>query len=386
MHILSLNAGSSSLKVGLYQYQSSQLQHLANVHIDELKNTPQLKLSLSSGHKEAYSLQLQADTLYSQAFYQVLTALGQHFELNIQAIGHRVVHGGAYFSQPTIITHEVLAQLYQLAHLAPLHQPVNLALVEVTQAYLPHIQHIACFDTAFHQGHNPLFDAFGLPKVWTEQGIRAYGFHGLSCQSIVHQFAQLQPDAQNDKLIIAHLGSGASVTAVAQGKSIATSMGFSAAEGLMMGTRCGQIDAGVILHLMRQGLSVDAVDNLLNKESGLLGVSGESSDMRQLLASDTEQARFAIDLFCYRAAKNIASLLPALNGLEHIIFTAGIGTHTPIVRQKIIHYLTWLDIALDTEANNNNELALHTHHSQVKVWCFDTDEEYELAQSCLNFV
>lgn len=385
MHILSLNAGSSSLKVGLYQYHSNQLQHLANVHIDELKTTPQLKLSLSNGHQETYPLHLQADILYSQAFYQVLTALGQHVELNIQAIGHRIVHGGAYFAQPIVITPDILTQLYSLSHLAPLHQPVNLALVEVTQAYLPHIQHIACFDTAFHQGHNPLFDAFGLPRKWTEQGIRAYGFHGLSCQSIVRQFSQLQPEAQNDKIIIAHLGSGASVTAIEQSKSVATSMGFSAAEGLMMGTRCGQIDAGVILHLIRQGLNVDEVDNLLNKESGLLGVSGESSDMRQLLNSESEYAQFAVELFCYRAAKNIASLLPALNGLEHIIFTAGIGTHNAPVREKIIGYLAWLGVEIDITANYEHQLKLHTAESAIKVWCFDTDEEYELAQSCLSF-
>lgn len=386
MQVLSLNAGSSSLKVGLYEHQNDELVLIANVHIDELKNTPTLKLDLANGYHESYALTLDPNILYSQAFHQVLLALDSHCQLNIHAIGHRIVHGGSAFAEPVLIAPEILTQLYQLSPLAPLHQPVNLALVEVAQAYLPQVLHIACFDTAFHSGHNPLFDTYGLPQVWTDQGIRGYGFHGLSCQSIVRQFGKLHPEIQHDKLIIAHLGSGASVTAVEEGKSVATSMGFSAAEGLMMGTRCGQIDAGIILHLMRQGLSIDDVDYALNHESGLLGVSNESSDMRQLLASQSKGAQFAIELFCYRAAKNIASLLAALHGLEHIVFTAGIGTHTPLVRSKIIRHLAWLGIDLDTNANEDNAMTLHTEHSRVKVWCFDTDEEYELAIGCLPFL
>ena len=329
--ILTINAGSSTLKIGLFT------------------STPPVQaVSRQSLPPES-------------AVEDILRTLPR--EINLKAIGHRVVHGGQAFTAPTVIDQQVYQQLHTLAPLAPLHLPPALTMIQALQAHIPEVPHVACFDTAFHHTTRWENRQLPLPAPYGDEGIIRYGFHGLSYEYIA---GQLAPSA-GPRVIVAHLGNGASACAMLKGKSVATSMGFSALDGMMMGSRTGSIDPGAIVHLQTHyGMSGPEISDLLYKKSGLIGVSGISSDMRVLSQSDAPAARRAVDLFCYRAAQEIAALIPAISGIDTLVFTGGIGENSVEVREKIHTHLAWLShhsmvIATDEEAM----IAQHTAH-QIK--------------------
>lgn len=282
---------------------------------------------------------------------------------DITAIGHRVVHGGDKFTSPVIITPQIIKELEEFIPLAPLHQPAALELIAEAMKLYPDIPHIACFDTSFHHTLPEIERMFALPKKYYDSGIKRYGFHGLSYEYIASVLPENLGEKANGKIIVAHLGGGASACALKNLQSIATSMGFSTLDGLMMGTRPGALDAGVIMHLIEhKKMTLDEINHLLYKESGLLGISGASSDMRELLASDEQAAHNAIELYCYIAAKQIAALLPAIGGLDALVFTGGIGEHAKPVREKICAHLKWL--------------------GDFAVYAIATDEEIVIAKAC----
>jgi acetate kinase len=295
-----------------------------------------------------------------------------------------VVHGGAEFSQAVRIDAQVLAKLESLIPLAPLHQPHNLKPIRIVAELEPQVPQFACFDTAFHHGQREVAQAFALPGTITGRGVRRYGFHGLSYEYIASELPRIEPKAAAGRVIAAHLGNGASMCALDAGKSVASTMGFTAVDGLPMGTRCGNVDPGVILYLMDQ-LKMDtrAVEKLIYHESGLLGVSGMSSDMRTLLASDDPRARFAVDLFVYRIGRELGALAATLKGIDAIVFTAGIGEHAAVIRERICRDAAWLGVELDAAANEAGGPRISTASSKVSAWVIPTNEELMIARhSC----
>ncbi len=297
------------------------------------------------------------------------------------AVGHRVVHGGADFDTPVRVNADVLARLQRLVPLAPLHQPHNLAAIQTIAEVAPTLPQVACFDTAFHRAQATLAQTFGLPPEITGRGVRRYGFHGLSYEYVAQALRAIDSRAARGRVIVAHLGNGASMCAMHNGTSVATTMGFTPLDGLMMGTRGGSLDPGVILYLLDE-LQMDAraIEKLLYRQSGLLGVSGISSDMRTLLASDDPRARFAIDLFCYRAKRELGSLAASLDGLDALVFTGGIGENAAPIRERICQDAAWLGVALDREANLNGAPRISLETSRVPVWIVPTDEETMIAR------
>ena len=295
--------------------------------------------------------------------------------------GHRVVHGGEHFSAPVLINADLLASLERLVPLAPLHQPHNLAAIRALTALRPGLAQVACFDTAFHATQGALAQSLALPREFTAGGVKRYGFHGLSYEYIASVLPQVLGERGEGRIIVAHLGNGASLCALRQRKSIATTMGFSTLDGLMSGTRCGSIDPGALFYLMRERkLSPQELEDLLYRKSGLLGVSGESSDMRDLLASARPAAKEAIDLFCYRAVREIGSLAAALGGLDALVFTAGIGERSHEVRTRICAQLAWLDLRIDITANRAHQITISHTQSRVAVCVIPTNEEAVIAR------
>jgi len=318
-----------------------------------------------------------------QALFTWIESLANQYRL--VAVGHRVVHGGTEFYLPTIVTPEVFAKLQNLIPLAPLHQPHNLEAIKIISSIYPKLLQVACFDTAFHQTQLKLATLFAIPASLTNAGIIRYGFHGLSYEYIASVLDTYLGKLASGKIVVAHLGNGASMCAMQQQKSVATSMGFTALDGLMMGTRCGSIDPGVILYLIQQkGYTAPAVEKLLYEQSGLLGVSNFSGDMRELLQKPTAETVAAIDLFCYRAARELGAMTTTLQGCDAIVFTAGIGENTPIVRQKICEWLTWMGVALDNSANQNNSNIISHKDSKILVAVIPTNEEYMIAKKTLD--
>jgi acetate kinase len=297
----------------------------------------------------------------------------------ITAVGHRIVHGGLGFAAPVVVTPELLAGIEALEPLAPLHQPQGVAGIHAASERLPAAVQVACFDTAFHHTCPPEAMRFALPRPWHDRGVRRYGFHGLSYESIVGRLPLVAGELP-ERLIVAHLGAGASLAAIHAGRSIATTMGFTPLDGLVMATRSGAIDPGAVLHLITAGgLSAAGVERLLTRESGLLGVSGISGDMRELLASADPQAAEAVGLFCYRAIREIGSLVAALGGLDAIVFTAGIGEHAAEIRRRIVAGLAWLGLDLDLAANAAHGPRITQPASRVAAWVIPTDEEAVIA-------
>jgi acetate kinase len=295
------------------------------------------------------------------------------------AVGHRVVHGGTAFSAPVRIDAAVLDTLQRLWPLAPLHQPHNLAAIRAIAAISPSLPQVACFDTAFHHGKPPVAQRFALPRELHEAGIRRYGFHGLS-YDIGAALRERAPDVAGGRVVVAHLGAGASLCAMLGGKSIDTTMGFTALDGLPMGTRCGALDPGVILYLLRErGTDADRIEDLLYHHSGLLGISGLSSDMRELLGSHDQRAEDAVDLFVYCIARELGALAATLGGLDGLVFTAGIGEHAPEIRRRVCGRSAWLGIVLDLDANERGDECISTATSRVSVWRITTDEERVIA-------
>ena len=389
--LLVINSGSSSVKFAAYDVEfDSALTRLVNGKIDGIDSAPRLQVW---GHDGAVlqdrAISVSADPDLSpqeEAFTQLFDWLGQHMAgRELGAVGHRVVHGGERFTRPARVTPEVLSQLDSYTPLAPLHQPHNLSAIRAIAALQPDLPQVACFDTEFHTTQPWVSQAYALPRHITQAGVKRYGFHGVSYEHI----ASVLPDcldiaAANGRVVVAHLGNGASLCAMQERKSVASTMGFTALDGLMMGTRCGNLDPGVVLHLMGAlGMSVEAVEKLLYAQSGLLGVSGISGDMRTVEASQTPEARQAIDLYAHRIKQELGSMAASLGGLDALVFTAGIGENSASIRQRVCQDAAWLGVVLDEAANQAAGLGarcISTAGSRVAVWVIPTNEELMIAR------
>jgi acetate kinase len=376
--LLVLNAGSSSIKCATYDGAGPRPTRRARVHADLRDDA--LLLTVEAGGEERVAALPRPDTAAWEAAIALVLGRAQEIAAGpIRAVGHRVVHGGGRFERPVVVTPEILGELAGMEPLAPLHQPQNVAGIRAAAAALPEAIQVACFDTAFHHTCPPVATRLAIPRPWHDRGIRRYGFHGLSYESVVARLPEVTGGIP-ERVVIAHLGAGASLCGVRAGRSIATTMGFTPLDGLVMATRCGSIDPGAVLHLvLREGLSPATVETLLTRESGLLGVSGISGDMRVLLESGESSAAEAVELFCERAARETASLAAALGGLEAVVFTAGIGEHAPAIRGRIAAKLAWLGLELDGEANARHGPRISTAASRVAAWVIPTDEEGVIA-------
>jgi acetate kinase len=375
-----INAGSSSIKFALFEGEEEQL--LFRGQIENIGVAPKLTAEDPDGKKVVENEWQAAELDHGKATRVILeTAIGLLGGKHVAGVGHRVVHGGTTFTEPTVVTRNVIASLKELCPLAPLHQPHNLAAIEAIQSAAPHIPQVACFDTAFHQSQPHIAQAFALPRELTEGGIRRYGFHGLSYEFVSSRLRTVAPEYADKKIIIAHLGNGASICAIHKGRSVATTMGFTAVEGLVMGTRCGTLDPGVLIYLMdERGLDARGLESLVYKKSGLLGVSGISSDMRTLRQSDDPKAREAIDLFVYRIVREIGSLAAALGGIDGLVFTGGIGQRDILTRREVIAGCAWLGASIDEDANSAGEARIDDDYSKFPIWVLPTDEERVIAR------
>jgi acetate kinase len=394
MSILSVNAGSSSLKFALYPIQGDgigEAEVTGNIEGLEPSGEPRICMAIQGQGKELTDVCVMSD---QEPFEAALDALDSLLALRlshvpVQAIAHRVVHGGAFYNSSVRVTPEVMNQLATLNALAPLHQPHNLAGIQAFTTSFPDVPQVACFDTAFHRTLSPLETTFAIDKKLTEQGVRRYGFHGLSYQYVSQVLQRHVPRAAG-RTVMAHLGNGASVCATMAHQSRATTMGFSALDGLMMGTRSGALDPGVLLYLMEQGWDHDQIQKLLYKQSGLLGVSGESADMRTLRASASDAARFATDLFAHRVVREAGALSACIGGLDVLAFTGGIGEHDAVLRQQVGDALAYLgvhvDAARNAKATGDSVASIHADNSAIEVWVIPTDEGRVAAQDALAFL
>ncbi|HUN80084.1 MAG TPA: acetate/propionate family kinase, partial [Phycisphaerae bacterium] len=381
--IIVLNAGSSSLKFSIFAIVDNKLSVRARGQIEGLGTTPRFKARDHRGQPLADSV-VDGSTKsfgHHEAFAYLADWMRSNFrgELNPLAVGHRMAHGGMDFVEPILIDADVLARLEKLIPLVPLHQPHNIAAIKAVTALRPDLQQVACFDTAFHRGRAGVTERFGLPDELFRLGLRRWGFHGLSYDSISRQFRQIAPETAAGRVIVAHLGSGASLCAMKGGRSVDTTMGFSALDGVPMGTRCGSLDPGVILFLLHQGWNAQRIEELLYKKSGLIGVSSVSNDVRELQKSDQPLASEAIEFFVYRVAREIGSLAAALGGLDALIFTAGIGENSPVIREKICRQCEWLGVSIEAEANLHNKQRISAPGKTPSVWVIPTDEEGVIA-------
>ncbi len=390
-HLLTVNAGSSSVKFALFAVPAAgdgeALRLAASGQVDGLGASPRLVAKAGAGAL-LHDTPLPQGTACTHA-----DALSEIFGLleralpaaRVAAVGHRVVHGGARFDRPVPVDDALVATLHELAPLAPLHLPHGIAGIEATRRVFPGVPQVACFDTAFHRGQDFLREAYALPRRFYDEGVRRYGFHGLSYEYIARRLRQLAPGAAAGRVVVAHLGNGASMCAMRGGHSVASTMGFTALDGLPMGTRCGAIDPGVVLHLTTHyGLDADAVSSLLYKDSGLKGLSGLSHDMRVLEASESPDAQQAIDYFCNRIRHEAGALAAELQGIDAFVFTAGIGEHSQRVRRSVLEGLGWLGISLDREANaGRGDRLVSTPGSAVQAWVIATDEEAMIARHTL---
>jgi acetate kinase len=387
--ILVVNAGSSSLKFRAYDAGGGTPQLLLRGQIESLYTEPHFSASGASGeHREEQRWPAGTALGHDGAIAHIGDFLRSHRGDNrLVAAGHRVVHGGMRFTQPTLVTPEVIDELAALVPLAPLHQPHNLAPIRALAQLRPDLPQVACFDTAFHHTAPEQAQAFALPHDITARGVRRYGFHGLSYEYIATRLPEVAPAAARGRTVVAHLGNGASMCALREGRSIASTMGFTAVDGLVMGTRCGSVDAGVILYLMDE-LKMDtrAVEDLIYKRSGLLGVSGISSDMRTLLASEDPRARFAVELFIYRIGRELGSLAAALEGVDALVFTGGIGERAVPIRERACRQAGWLGLELDPAANGADGPRISADGSRVAAWVIPTDEELMIARHTFDLL
>jgi len=370
-----INAGSSSIKFGLYDELDEAL--LFRGLVESIGISPHLKVTDSQG-KSVAEQRLTATRLDHRAATQEIVRVANALldGRQVVAVGHRVVHGGTTYAAPLRIDAETLNDLERLIPLAPLHQPHNLAPIRAIATQAPHLPQVACFDTAFHRSQASVVQSFALPRAYLAEGVRRYGFHGLSYEYVAAEMRRLAPDIAAAKLIIAHLGNGASLCAVENGHSVASTMGFTAVDGLVMGTRCGAIDPGVIVYLMdRHGLNARGIEDLIYRKSGLLGVSGLSSDMRTLRASFAPEAAEAIALFVHRIVREIGSLAAALGGLDGLVFTAGIGENDSATRAEVAAGCAWLGLKLDPIRNATGRGNISAEGSAVQTWVVPTDEE-----------
>lgn len=381
-HILTVNAGSSSLKFALFATHG--LDCVAIGMIDGLGTDPNFVMKDGKGQK------VMTDALEGERFVAdhhgalstVLDALARQFpQARIGAVGHRVVHGGMAYSAPVLVDDAILEQLTGFVPLAPLHQPHNLSGIQAAQVAFPGVPQVACFDTAFHRAHPFVNDAFALPRSLYDEGVRRYGFHGLSYEYVTGRLAEIAPFHAKGRVIVCHLGSGASMCAIRNGYSIASTMGFSALDGLPMGTRPGQIDPGVLLYLMDQkGMDAKAISDLLYKSSGLKGLSGISNDMRDLEASDDPRAKQAIDYFVFRLRREIGAMAAVLGGLDAIVFCGGIGENSRLIRESALEAMEWIGIELDLDRNREGADLISSERSRVRAFIIRTNEELMIAR------
>ena len=382
-YTLVINAGSSSLKFCVYRSADERAWRLeARGQVDGIGSAPRFT---AKDHAAAVLADepLDASVRDGRAALDVLAAwLRARFGgARVVGVGHRVVHGGPTYSGPTVVTPQVFDDLRRLVPLAPLHQPYNLAAIEAVEDNLPGVPQVACFDTSFHRGQPQVAQLVPLPPEIRGAGVQRYGFHGLSYEFIASVLPQAAPGIAAGRVIVAHLGSGASLCALKNGKSVDSTLGFTALDGLCMGTRPGAVDPGVVLFLFQNlGLSASEVETILYKKSGLLGISGIGNDMRRLLGSREPSARLAVDYFVYRAAKEIGALAAVLGGIDGLVFTAGIGENSPEIRRRICEASAWLGIELDGDANARQQPRISTPKSRVEAWTVPTNEELMIAR------
>ncbi|PKO62811.1 MAG: acetate kinase [Betaproteobacteria bacterium HGW-Betaproteobacteria-18] len=392
MAILSVNAGSSTLKFSLYPLDQKQVQaQILNGSIEGLEpaGSPEMFWTFQ-GQSHSRSLSLGTEQVFAQALLSLRELLAELTGIpHMQAVAHRVVHGGTSYRASVVVTDAVLADLTQLNSLAPLHQPHNLAGIRAFTRAFPEVPQVACFDTAFHATLPELDYRFALPEALYQQGLRRYGFHGLSYQYVMGVLLE-HSSRGNGRVLMAHLGNGASLCAAREGKSCATTMGFSALDGLMMGTRTGSLDAGVTLYLLEQGWDHDRLQKLLYKQSGLLGVSGISADMRRLRADTSASARLAVDMFTYRVLRESGALIACLQGLDVLAFSGGIGEHDVALRTDVGQRLAWLGVAIDpmrnAQATGDQIMAIHAPGSAIEVWVVPTDEGVVAAREAAQLI
>ena len=384
-HALTVNAGSSSLKFGLFRLGEGDPEAAATGLVERIGGAASMTLSCG-GEKTRRDAPEAAD--HAGALQAALAALREAApEARIAAVGHRVVHGGPDFAAPEPLTEATLAALARYEPFAPLHQPHNLAGVRAAMAAFPDAAQVACFDTAFHRNHPRVNDVFALPRRYYDKGVRRYGFHGLSYDFIAGRLAEIAPQLHAGRVVVAHLGNGASMCGMLAGRSVGSTMGFSALDGLPMGTRCGQLDPGVLLYLMQQeGMDADAISDLLYKESGLLGLSGESNDMRTLLASDGEGARDAIAYYVFRIRRELGALAAVLGGLDALVFTGGVGENAAPIRARVCEGMDWIGIELDPAANEAGAQVVSTEFSRARVMVIPTNEELVIARAAARRV
>ncbi len=383
-HVLTLNAGSSSLKFGLFALGGDEPEARVTGLIERIGGDAAMTAKDGAGETLADAPLPEGDAAdHAGATRAILALLTERFpDAAVAAVAHRVVHGGPDYAEPLRLDADILARLASFERLAPLHQPANLAGVRAAMAAFPDAAQIACFDTAFHRHHPFVNDAFAIPRRFYEKGVRRYGFHGLSYDYVAGELARRAPHLASGRVVVAHLGNGASMCGLLDGRSVASTMGFSALDGLPMGTRCGQLDPGVLLYLMdEEGMDAQAISDLLYKRSGLLGLSEVSNDMREILATPTQAAREAVDYFVFRVRRELGALAAALGGLDALVFCGGIGENAAEIRARVCEDMGWFGIELDAGRNAENGFELSTQFSRVRVLRIPTNEEAVLARA-----
>jgi acetate kinase len=388
--IIVINAGSSTIKFSGYDsVDEQQPVLLLKGQIEGIGTMPYLNArnancAIVAEKTWPRGTKSDHENLFRHLIDWIQTYLGGEQPI---AVGHRVHHGGKRFAEAMLLDDGVLNHLQSLCPLAPLHQPHNLAAIRAIASVAPSLPQVACFDTAFHHDQPAVAQRLALPRELHDAGIRRYGFHGLACDCIASALRERDPVVARGRVIVAHLGSGCSLCAMRDGKSVDSTMGFSALDGLPMGTRCGALDPGAILYLQRDyGMSIDDIEKLLYRQSGLLGVSGISNDMRELLASRDTRADEAIDLFLYRVERELGALVATLGGLDGLVFTAGIGEHSPEIRRRICERACWLGVVLDSAANERGAERISPEGSRVAVWTIPTDEERTIARQTIQLL
>jgi len=390
--VLVLNAGSSSLKFAVFRVTENEdgVRSVLRGQISGIGSSPVFSSRVETGSSVGRSASIEVNALdtHQKAIEYALRWIDENADgMPLVGVGHRVVHGGPGRRTPALVTPELMLELDGLSPLAPHHQPHNLAAIRAVSATAPELPQVACFDTAFHATQPDVARRLPLPGALRDKGLQRYGFHGLSYEYITSAVPAYNGGDLPDRLLVAHLGNGASLCAIRDGESVATSMGFSTLEGLLMGTRSGSIDPGVLLHLMREEkMDEAALSKLLYDESGLLGVSGISADMQVLLGSNEAAAAEAVDLFCYTLVRAIGSMAAALDGIDALVFTGGIGEHAAVIRSKVCERLGWLGIDFDAGANESGDAELSSPQSPVRVWVIPTNEELVITRHTIQIV
>jgi acetate kinase len=383
-HIVTFNAGSSSIKFALFRANGDAPSALASGVVEMVGEKRRIEARNDAGAKtHAMTWTGEANQpFHADALHRILDWRHDAYPAaNVAAAGHRVVHGGVKYVAPVVVTDEVLQHLRTLVPLAPLHEPHNIAGIVAAQGAWPDIPQVACFDTAFHRAHPFVNDVFALPRSYYDEGVRRYGFHGLSYEYVSQRLREIAPYHAAGRVVVAHLGNGASMCAIRDGQSVASSMGFTAVDGLPMGTRCGQLDPGVVLYLMQEKqLTAEQIADVLYRQSGLKGLSGVSHDMRELEASDRPEAQEAIEYFVFRIRRELGGLAAVLEGIDAIVFCGGIGEHAWRVRERVLEGMEWIGVELDRTANRASARIISSERSRVRVFVIATDEEAMIAR------